>query len=56
MSTAPNKARVSDETFDDFLSEQGTLESCEQAAIAEICNDLAIQSPFPVGEVQELNR
>ena len=26
-------ARVSDETFDDFLAEQGMLEDCEDRAI-----------------------
>ena len=30
------KARVSEETFDDFLAEQGMLGSCEERAIKEI--------------------
>ncbi len=33
----PNKkGRVSDETFDEFLAEQGMLEACEDHAIKEI--------------------
>ncbi len=31
-----NKARVSDETFDQFLAEQGILEVCEQHALKTI--------------------
>jgi antitoxin HicB len=31
-----SKARVSEETFDDFLAEQGTLGTCEERAIKEI--------------------
>lgn len=30
------KARVSEETFDDFLAEQGMLGTCEERAIKEI--------------------
>jgi plasmid maintenance system antidote protein VapI len=30
------KARVSDETFDEFLAEQGMLGTCEERAIKEI--------------------
>ena len=30
------KARVSEETFDDFLAEQGMLGACEERAIKEI--------------------
>ena len=33
------KARVSEETFDDFLAEQGMLESCEDHAIKELIAD-----------------
>jgi hypothetical protein len=31
-----NKARVSEETFDEFLAEQGMLGTCEERAIKEI--------------------
>ena len=31
-----NKARVSEETFDEFLAEQGMLGACEERAIKEI--------------------
>ena len=31
-----NKARVSEETFDKFLAEQGMLGTCEERAIKEI--------------------
>jgi antitoxin HicB len=33
---AKKKARVSEETFDEFLASQGILESCEDHAIKEI--------------------
>ena len=33
---AKRKARVSDETFDDFLAQQGILGACEERAIKEI--------------------
>ena len=33
------KARVSDETFDDFLESQGLLAVCEEGAIKEIIAD-----------------
>lgn len=33
------KARVSDETFDDFLDEQGLLGEAEEAALKEIIAD-----------------
>lgn len=33
------KGRVSEETFDDFLAEQGMLESCEDHAIKELIAD-----------------
>jgi transcriptional regulator GlxA family with amidase domain len=32
----PEKGSVSDETFDDFLEEQGLLQACENHAIKEI--------------------
>jgi antitoxin HicB len=31
-----NKARVSEETFDEFLAEQGMLGTCEERSIKEI--------------------
>ena len=34
--TIDQKGRVSDETFDEFLAEQGILEACEDHAIKEI--------------------
>lgn len=34
--TQHEKGRVSEETFDDFLAEQGLLEACENHAIKEI--------------------
>lgn len=34
--TMTNKGRVSGETFDEFLAEQGMLEACEDHAIKEI--------------------
>jgi DNA-binding phage protein len=34
--TGETRGRVSEETFDDFLAEQGLLESCEDQAIKEI--------------------
>jgi len=36
MTTKRAKARVSEETFDEFLAEQGILEECEDRAIKEI--------------------
>jgi hypothetical protein len=33
---ANSKARVSDETFDEFLAKQGMLESCEDRALEEL--------------------
>jgi hypothetical protein len=48
MNTSTKKARplavygkgsVSDETFDDFLAEQGLLQACENQAIKEIIAD-----------------
>jgi hypothetical protein len=33
---ASRKARVSKETFDDFLAEQGMLGACEERAIKEV--------------------
>jgi len=33
---AKKKARVSDETFDEFLAEQGILGTCEERAIKEL--------------------
>lgn len=33
------KARVSEETFDEFLAEQGILESCEDHAVKEMIAD-----------------
>ena len=33
------RARISDETFDDFLAEQGLLAACEDHAIKEIIAD-----------------
>jgi len=35
----PEKGSVSDETFDDFLEEQGLLQACENHAIKEIIAD-----------------
>jgi antitoxin HicB len=37
--TQHKKASVSNETFDDFLAEQGLLQSCEDHAIKEIIAD-----------------
>ncbi len=34
--TTHRKGRVSEETFDEFLAEQGILEACEDQAIKEI--------------------
>ncbi len=34
--TTNKKGRVSEETFDEFLAEQGMLEACEDHAIKEI--------------------
>ena len=34
--TTSNKARASDESFDEFLAGQGMLEACEDHAIKEI--------------------
>ena len=34
--TTNQKGRVSNETFDEFLAEQGMLEECEDQAIKEI--------------------
>jgi transcriptional regulator GlxA family with amidase domain len=34
--TQNRKGRVSDETFDEFLAEQGTLEACEDHAVKEL--------------------
>lgn len=34
--TMTHKGRVSEETFDEFLAEQGMLETCEDHAIKEI--------------------
>jgi len=48
MNTSTKKARslavygkgsVSDETFDDFLAEQGLLQACENHAVKEIIAD-----------------
>jgi hypothetical protein len=33
------KGSVSDETFDDFLAEQGLLQACENHAVKEIIAD-----------------
>lgn len=33
------KGRVSEETFDDFLAEQGMLDACEEHAIKEMIAD-----------------
>ncbi len=35
----PEKGGVSEETFDDFLAEQGLLQACENHAIKEIIAD-----------------
>ena len=35
----PQKGSVSQETFDDFLAEQGLLEACEDHAIKEMIAD-----------------
>lgn len=38
-----NKSSISDETFDDFLAEQGLLQACEEHAIKEmIAEQIAI--------------
>jgi hypothetical protein len=50
MDITPNKARLSAETFDEFLAALGDLECCENAAIEEIVRDQVIQSPSPEGE------
>jgi len=42
--TALKKATVSDETFDDFLAEQGLLEACEEHAIKEIIAEQLIEA------------
>jgi antitoxin HicB len=34
--TEPKKARVSEETFDEFLDGQGLLEACEDVAIKRV--------------------
>ena len=34
--TTDQKGRLSDETFDEFLEEQGTLETCEDQSVEEI--------------------
>jgi hypothetical protein len=39
---AKKKARVSEETFDGFLVEQGMLETCEERAIKEIIAEQGI--------------
>jgi antitoxin HicB len=39
MEKSLRKARVSKETFDDFLAEQGMLEACEDHAIKEIISE-----------------
>jgi plasmid maintenance system antidote protein VapI len=36
MMAKKSKARVSEETFDEFLTEQGMLGTCEERAIKEI--------------------
>ena len=36
MTVKKKKARVSEETFDEFLAEQGVLGTCEERAIKEI--------------------
>jgi hypothetical protein len=36
MMAKKNDARVSEETFDEFLAEQGMLGTCEERAIEEI--------------------
>ena len=37
--TQHGKGSVSDETFDDFLAEQGLLQACENHAVKEIVAD-----------------
>ena len=45
--TQHEKGIVSDETFDDFLAEQGLLQTCENHAIKEIIADqLAMVIPI----------
>jgi hypothetical protein len=45
--TQHEKGSVSDETFDDFLTEQGLLQACENHAIKEIIADqLALVIPI----------
>jgi antitoxin HicB len=41
---AKRKARVSKETFDDFLDEQGMLGSCEQRAIKELIAEQLVEA------------
>ena len=50
MKAAPDKASISDGTFDEFLAALGEPGPCEQAAIKEISRDKALQTPLPGGE------
>jgi hypothetical protein len=42
-----NKARVSEETFDEFLAEQGMLGTCEERAIKEIIAEQLSRGGLP---------
>lgn len=41
---AKRKARVSDETFDEFLAQQGILGACEERAIKEIIAEQLVEA------------
>jgi antitoxin HicB len=41
---AKQKARVSDETFDEFLAQQGILGVCEERAIKEIIAEQLVEA------------
>ena len=50
------KGSVSDETFDDFLAEQGLLQACENHAIKEIIADqLAMVIPINTTMAMRIN-
>ena len=41
---AKRKARVSDETFDEFLAQQGMLGACEERAIKELIAEQLVEA------------
>ena len=43
----PEKASISEETFDEFLESLGILAECEEAALREIALALAELNPQP---------